>query len=68
MLGQPPAVPMKRCARCGHPTRADRLVKGRYGPDCAARLGLTGGTVTVDQTGPDLFEAADEDLCDGWDR
>jgi hypothetical protein len=61
-------IPTRRCARCGHPTRADRLVKG-FGADCAAILGLTGRTRAVTQTGPDLFDAMDEDdMCDGWDR
>jgi hypothetical protein len=63
----------KRCARCGHQVRADRVVAGRYGSDCAELLGLTGGTVDVGQDGPDLFDAAGFDLdpvdeCDGWDR
>jgi hypothetical protein len=65
-----PARPLKRCARCGHPTRADRMVKG-FGRDCAALLGLIGGTVDVGQSGPDLLDVlADEigDACDGWDR
>jgi hypothetical protein len=44
------------------------MVKG-FGRDCAVRLGLIGATVDVGQTGPDLFDAADEeDACDGWDR
>lgn len=68
MFSQPNTPPMQRCVRCGHPARADRLVQG-FGSDCAARLGLTGGTVDVGQFGPDLFDAADEDdRCDGWDR
>lgn len=53
-------IPYRRCVRCGHPTRADRLIHG-HGPTCATMLGLTGGTVDVGQTGPDLFDAADED-------
>ena len=45
------------------------MVKG-FGRDCAALLGLIGGTVDVGQTGPDLLDVlADEsDGCDGWDR
>lgn len=60
---------MRRCARCGHPTRADRMVRG-YGRDCAALLGLVGDTVDVEHAGPDLFDLLDEDadMCDGWDR
>jgi hypothetical protein len=60
---------MRRCPRCGHPTRADRMVKG-YGRDCAERLGLIGGTVDIGKTGPDLLDLLDEeaDMCDGWDR
>ena len=67
--GEPVSVPRKPCARCGHPTRVDRLRNG-FGPECAAMLGLTGGTVDVGHTGPDLLDALEEDgdLCDGWDR
>jgi hypothetical protein len=63
------SVPRRRCRRCGHLTRADRLVRG-YGRDCAELMGLIGDTVDVGQTGPDLFDVLDEtgDLCDGWDR
>ena len=66
-------VPMRRCPRCGHPTRADRMVKG-FGRDCAAQLGLIGRSVDVGHEGPDLLdllrEQIDEaeDACDGWDR
>jgi hypothetical protein len=62
-------IPRKPCARCGHLTRVDKLRNG-YGPECAAMLGLTGTTVDVGQTGPDLFDLLDKtaDLCDGWDR
>jgi hypothetical protein len=70
MFPDSPARPLKRCARCGHLTRADRMVKG-FGRDCAAMLGLIGGTVDVGQQGPDLLDVlADEpeDACDGWDR
>ena len=45
----------RRCARCGTPARADRMVKG-FGAGCARFLGLTGGTVDVGQDGPDLFD------------
>nr|WP_296075179.1 hypothetical protein [uncultured Actinoplanes sp.] len=60
----------RRCARCGHLVRADRMVKG-FGRDCAAFLGLVGSTVDVGQDGPDLLDQLtdeDEDACDGWDR
>ena len=50
----------RRCARCGTPTRADRMVKG-FGAGCARFLGLTGGTVDVGQDGPDLFDMLHED-------
>jgi hypothetical protein len=46
------------------------MVKG-FGRDCAALLGLSGGTVDVGHHGPDLFDVlADQadDCCDGWDR
>ncbi|GGL04632.1 hypothetical protein [Mangrovihabitans endophyticus] len=63
-------VPMRRCPRCGHPTRADRMVKG-YGRDCAAQLGLIGHTVDTGHAGPDLLDllgAEPDDCCDGGDR
>lgn len=59
---------MRRCKRCGHRARADRMIQG-LGVECATRLGLVGGTVNASQSGPDLFDAAEEaDCCDGWDR
>ncbi|MEU4237498.1 hypothetical protein [Actinoplanes sp. NPDC026619] len=61
---------MRRCPRCGHPTRADRMVKG-FGRECATQLGLVGGTVDVGHEGPDLLDVLDEiteDSCDGADR
>ncbi|GAA2521386.1 hypothetical protein [Winogradskya humida] len=61
---------MKRCPRCGHPTRADRMVKG-FGRDCAVQLGLVGRSVDIGHVGPDLLDMLDaepEDSCDGWDR
>jgi hypothetical protein len=61
---------MRPCRRCGHPTRVDRMVQG-YGRNCAAQLGLIGGTVDTGHTGPDLFdliEVEPADECDGWDR
>lgn len=70
MFPDPPARPLKRCARCGHLTRADRMVKG-FGRDCAAMLGLIGGTTDTGQQGPDLLDllaAESDDGCDGWDR
>ncbi len=74
MFPNPVSVPRKRCARCGHPVQAGRLVHGKYGPDCAATLGLTGTTTDIGQDGPDLLDLigvhVDEpdDCCDGWDR
>ncbi len=61
---------LRKCPRCGHPTRADRMIKG-FGPDCAAQLGLTGRTVDTGHSGPDLLDLLrdePEDCCDGWDR
>lgn len=67
----PPAAPIPRvrCRRCGQWARQDRAVQG-YGSECAALLGLTGGTVDVGQDGPTLLDLLDEDadMCDGWDR
>jgi hypothetical protein len=64
-------VVLRRCPRCGHLTRADRMVKG-FGRDCAALLGLTGRSVDVGHHGPDLLDLlADlepDDECDGADR
>lgn len=54
-----PQPEMRRCARCGRPVRADRLVRG-FGEDCAEFLGLTGGTVDTGQDGPDLFDVLAE--------
>ena len=78
MFPRPVAVLRQLCARCGVATRVDRLVAGRYGSDCAARLGLT---VTITrlhvspQTGPDLLDLLNgdpnvepDDECEGWDR
>lgn len=66
---------MRKCPRCGHPTRADRMVKG-FGRDCATQLGLVGRTVDTGHSGPDLLDLLDvdphgeqgADRCDGWDR
>ncbi|WIM98768.1 hypothetical protein ACTOB_002378 [Actinoplanes oblitus] len=61
---------MRPCRRCGHPTRVDRMVQG-YGRNCAAALGLIGGTVDTGHRGPDLFDLMElepEDECDGGDR
>jgi hypothetical protein len=45
------------------------MINGRYGIECATQLGLVGSTKDIGQTGPDLFDAAEEeDLCDGWDH
>ncbi len=73
---EPAAAPRRRCARCGHPVRAGRMVQGRYGADCAALLGLVGSAPDTGHDGPDLLDLlgvdlpADEpgDTCDGWDR
>ncbi|GAA0579124.1 hypothetical protein GCM10010172_75020 [Paractinoplanes ferrugineus] len=46
------------------------MVKG-FGRECAAQLGLIGGSVDVGHAGPDLFDVLDEmtdDACDGFDR
>lgn len=67
MFPEPIVAPRRQCARCGHLTRADRMVKG-FGRDCAAQLGLLGRSVDVGQQGADLFDAMDEEMCDGWDR
>ncbi|WP_231956906.1 MULTISPECIES: hypothetical protein [unclassified Actinoplanes] len=69
-MGDRPMERMRPCRRCGHPTRVDRMVQG-YGRNCAALMGLIGGTVDTGHTGPDLFdliEVEPEDCCDGWDR
>ncbi|MBM2620919.1 hypothetical protein JIG36_36010 [Actinoplanes sp. LDG1-06] len=62
---------MRRCPRCGHLTRADRMVKG-FGRDCATQLGLVGRSIDVGHEGPDLFDLLPEteppDECDGGDR
>jgi hypothetical protein len=44
-----------------------RMVWG-LGRGCAREAGLVGRAKDIGQDGPDLFAAADEDLCDGWDR
>ncbi|WP_109602847.1 hypothetical protein [Actinoplanes xinjiangensis] len=69
-MGEPSTERMRPCRRCGHPTRVDRMVQG-YGRNCAALLGLIGGTVDTGHSGPDLFDLIDvepEDSCDGYDR
>lgn len=46
------------------------MVQG-YGRNCAAALGLIGGTVDTGHSGPDLLdliEVEPEDSCDGFDR
>jgi hypothetical protein len=61
---------MRRCPRCGHPTRADRMVKG-FGPECAVQLGLVGRSVDTGHAGPDLLDVLSDltaDECDGADR
>ncbi|MFI7599138.1 hypothetical protein [Actinoplanes sp. NPDC049681] len=70
MTPGPVPAAMRRCPRCGHLTRADRMIKG-YGRDCAAQLGLIGRTVDTGHAGPDLLDllgAEPEDECDGGDR
>ena len=63
----------KPCARCGHPTRVDRMIHG-FGEDCALKLGLIVAVPrlrTDEQTGTDLLDLLAEepdDCCDGWDR
>lgn len=70
----PNPLPMRRCRRCGHATRLDKMIEG-YGIECATLLGLTTATPRVragEQTGESLFdllpEPEPEDECDGWDR
>jgi hypothetical protein len=64
-------VAMRKCPRCGHLTRADRMVKG-FGRDCATLLGLVGRSVDTGHQGPDLLDLLNntepDDHCDGWDR
>ncbi len=58
-----PVPELPRCARCGHRVPTGKLVDGRYGEDCAEKLGLTVATPRVradPQTGPDLFTSLDE--------
>ena len=46
------------------------MVQG-YGRNCAAVLGLIGGTIDIGHTGPDLLDllaVEPDDCCDGWDR
>jgi hypothetical protein len=46
------------------------MVQG-YGRNCAALLGLIGGTVDTGHSGPDLLDLLDvepDDSCDGGDR
>ena len=68
----PTPVATQPCAKCGTPTRIDRLWAGGYGEDCAEQLGLKTARPkvrTAPQSGATLFDAADEDdVCDGWDR
>lgn len=60
-------MPMGRC-KCGKPARLDRMIFG-LGEKCARDAGLLGKTTGTGQTGPDLFDNADEeDCCDGWDH
>jgi hypothetical protein len=71
MFPAPTPLPVRPCARCRHPTRVDRLVAGRYGSDCAEKLGLLGRTTDTGQDGTDLLDLLDaepDDCCDGWDR
>jgi hypothetical protein len=78
MFPRPTPVARRPCARCGIPTRLDRLVAGAYGSDCATLLGLTTTTPRLRshaQAGPTLLDLLigddddePEDCCDGWDR
>ncbi|GAA0460324.1 hypothetical protein Aca07nite_42380 [Actinoplanes capillaceus] len=46
------------------------MIQG-YGRNCAAIMGLIGGSVDTGHSGPDLFDLLEiepEDCCDGWDR
>lgn len=68
MFPRPVTPATRRCDRCHQRVRVDRLVAGRFGEDCAQKLGLTGSTIDTGQTGPDLFDSLEEDYCDGYDR
>lgn len=62
MFPVPTPVERRRCRECGHWARIDRMTDGA-GSDCAVRLGLIVSTPRVrtdPQTGPDLFDAAEE--------
>ncbi len=60
MFPTPPAgILTRRCLRCGKRVRADRLVAGGFGEDCAQALGLIPppGRVESDaHDGPDLLD------------
>lgn len=69
MFPPPSPAVMGRC-KCGKKARVDRMVEG-LGSTCAERAGLTTTTPRLrgfEQSGPDLFDNADEEMCDGWDR
>ena len=63
MFPPPSPIATKRCAECGTPTRVDRMWAGAYGEDCATKLGYRVAKTkhaAQQQTGPDLFDAADQ--------
>lgn len=55
MSQQTRPIEYRRCARCGHHVRPERMVKG-FGRDCATFLGLIGDTVDTGHDGPDLLD------------
>jgi hypothetical protein len=75
MFPDPLPVATQPCAKCRQPVQLGNLVAGRFGWDCATKLGLLGKTTDTGQTGPTLFDQHEgddldgpEDHCDGHDR
>jgi hypothetical protein len=69
MFPEPTPVATQPCAKCRQPVQLGNLVAGRFGWDCATKLGLLGKTTDTGQTGPDLFDQLEEeDHCDGFDH
>lgn len=69
MFPEPTPVATQPCAKCHQPVQLGNLVAGRFGWDCATKLGLLGKTTDTGQTGPTLFDQLDEeDVCDGHDH